>query len=387
MQRREIRFCGTKGDHIYMYYEIMINRTLSSQIQKISHSAFLLGPRQTGKSTLIKSLNPDLTINFADEEVFLNHNLDFGILRSSIERKKAKTVFIDEVQRIPQILNTVQALIDEKSGIKTFLTGSSARKLKKGGANLLPGRVLNYFMGALTYKEIEYQMSDQDLLFGFLPGVYTQKDKQLKRQILTSYSANYVNEEIKAEALVKNLPSFSRFLYAAPKLVGKFIDYSKFAQRTKISRHQVARHFEIFEDTMIGQRIFPDHAMIEKYDLIKHPKFYFFDVGVMNGIEKTFDLSDQRRGILREQIAYQQLLHSSTNANKQISIHTFRTRGGVEIDFCFKLDSKNFGIEVKSTDKIIDDDVRHLVQLKKIESKRNKIWCLPIANGLKEIGL
>lgn len=379
----------------------MINRILSSQIRKSKHSVLLLGPRQTGKSTLIKSLKPDLEINFSDEEVFLDHNLDFGKLRSSIDRKKAKTIFIDEVQRIPQILNTVQALIDEKSGLKFYLTGSSARKLKRGGANLLPGRVLNFSMGALTYKEIDYQMSDIDLLFGFLPGVYSEKDKMVKRQILTSYSANYVNEEIKAEALVKNMPSFSRFLDAAPKLVGQFIDYSKFAQRTKISRHQVARHFEIFEDTMIGQRIFPPEELLKKYDLIKHPKFYFFDVGVMNGIEKSFELSDQRRGVLCEQIAYQQLLYSSANASEPISIHSLRTRGGLEIDFWIKLQSKCIGIEVKASDQIIDDDVRHLVQFQKSEPKakyfvfhfgkkeikRKNIWCLPISSGLKEIGL
>mgnify|MGYP003593171834 CR=1 FL=1 len=117
---------------------------------------------------------------------------------------------------IPQILNTVQALVDENKKLKFYLTGSSARKLKKGGENLLPGRVLNFNLGPLTIKELNYKINKEDLMFGFLPGVYSENDKALKKEILSSYSANYVNEEIKSEALVKNLPSFSRFLEATP---------------------------------------------------------------------------------------------------------------------------------------------------------------------------
>ena len=379
----------------------MINRLLSSHIKKTSKSILLLGPRQTGKSTLIKNIEPDLSLNLVDEEVFLQHNQDFGLLRNSIERLKPKTIFVDEVQRIPQILNTIQALIDENPSLKFYLTGSSARKLKKGGANLLPGRVLNYSLGALTLKELNYKFSKDDFKFGFLPGIYSESNVSIKKDILNSYSASYVNEEIKAEALVKNLPSFSRFLELSPSLIGQFIDYSKLAQKTKISRHQVPRYFEIFEDTMIASRIFPDQNLIEKYDLVKHPKFYFFDVGVVNGLEKSYDVSSKRIGMLSEQIVYQQLLHSSEALRKNIKINSLRTRGGLEIDFWIQLESKNIGIEVKSSDKLIDDDVRHLVQLKKNEPnaqyfifhfgkseiKKDGIWCLPIGSALKEIGL
>ncbi len=379
----------------------MISRITSSLIEKSPKSILLLGPRQTGKSTLIKSLKPDLTVNFADEAIFLKHTQDFNLLRSLIERNKAKTIFIDEVQRIPQILNTVQALVDENKKLKFYLTGSSARKLKKGGANLLPGRVLNFNLGPLTIKELNYEINKEDLLFGFLPGVYAENDKALKKEILSSYSANYVNEEIKSEALVKNLPSFSRFLQATPSLVSSFVDYSKFAQRTKISRHQVPNYFEIFEDTMIGNRIYPNQDFLEKYDLIKHPKFFFFDVGVFNGLQKSFELADDRLGLLSEQVVYQQLFHSANALRKNIEINSFRTRGGREIDFLIKLESKFIGIEVKTSDKIIDDDVRHLLALKKEEPhfdfylfhfgkdefKRNGIWCLPLAAGMKELGL
>jgi len=384
-----------------MYYEHMINRIISNSIEKSKKSVLLLGPRQTGKSTLIKSLKIDLTINLSDQETFLNHTQDFGLLRHQIERRKAKNIFIDEVQRVPEILNTVQSIIDDNSKIKFYLTGSSARKLKKGGANLLPGRVINYSLGALTLKELHYSLSHKNLIYGFLPGVYTEESDQDKKDILSSYSANYINEEIKAEALVRDLPSFSRFLQISPELVSSFIDYSKVSKKSKISRHQVPRYFEIFEDTMIGYRIFPDQNIIEQFDLLKHPKFYFFDVGVYNGLQKSFEFSSDRSGILCEQVVFQQLLHSATALRKNIEINSLRTRGGAEIDFWVGLDSKKIGIEVKASDKIIEDDVRHLVHFKEalpnadyfifhfgtLEIKKNGIWCLPLGVGLKEIGL
>ena len=166
------------SSHNYMYYEHMINRILGSIIEKSKKSVLLLGPRQTGKSTLIKSLQLDLTINFADQDTFLKHTQDFSLLRSLIERKKAKRVFIDEVQRIPELLNTVQSIVDNDPAIKFYLTGSSARKLKKGGANLLPGRVINYSLGALALKELNYILRKEDLIYGFLPGVYTEKNER-----------------------------------------------------------------------------------------------------------------------------------------------------------------------------------------------------------------
>lgn len=379
----------------------MIDRIVKSAIEKTKKSILLLGPRQTGKSTLIKSLSIDLTINFADQQTFLNHTQDFGLLRNQIERKKAKRIFIDEVQRIPVLLNTVQSIVDDNPSIKFYLTGSSARKLKKGGANLLPGRVINFNLGTLTLRELNYNLKKEDLIYGFLPGVYTEKNEIEKKEILSSYSANYINEEIKAEALVRDLPSFSRFLQLSPEFVAEFIDYSKLSKLSKISRHQVPRYFEIFEDTMVGYRVFPDKNLIEKYDLIKHPKFYFFDVGVYSGLQKSYKFSADRAGILCEQVVFQQLMHSAAALRKNILINSLRTRGGAEIDFWVNLDSKNIGIEVKSSDKIIEDDVRHLVHFKKAEPqveyylfhfgkeeiKKNGIWCLPLETGLKEIGL
>lgn len=379
----------------------MIYRMIHKEMGSTKKSILLFGPRQVGKSTLIKSLKPDLTINLSEEDTYLDFAQDLSRLKNLIERQSPKTIFIDEVQRIPSILNSVQALVDDNPKLKFYLTGSSARKLKKGGANLLPGRVINYRLGPLTIKELNYKYQLQDLQYGFLPGIYSEPDIKVKKKVLISYSSNYVTEEIKAESLVRDLPAFSRFLMSSTENAGQFIDYSKISKSAKISRHSVPRYFEIFEDTLIGQRLFPDPQLIEKYDLIKHPKFYFFDVGVYNGLVKSFDLAPERLGILTEQLIYQQLLSSAQSLSLDIEITTLRTRSGAEIDFWIKLDNKKFGLEVKTSDKLSEADVRHLVLFKKNEPKAqfylfhfgqkelkiNDIWCLPWAKGFKDIGL
>jgi predicted AAA+ superfamily ATPase len=379
----------------------VISRLIRDKIVKTKRSVLILGPRQVGKSSLVREIKCDLEINFADQQQFLKHTQDFDLLRAQIERIKAQSIFIDEVQRIPDLLNTIQALVDENPRLKFYLTGSSARKLKRGGANLLPGRIINFSMGPLILKELDYKLEKENLLFGFLPGIYCESDLEEKKGLLKSYCANYINEEIKSESLVRDIPSFSRFLDLGPELVGQFIDYSKVAKKAKISRHQVPRYFEIYEDTMLGYRLFHDQDLEDQFDLVKHPKFYFFDVGVHNGLLNGFSLSADRLGTLCEQVAFEQIYHSAKALQKEIKMNTLRTRGGAEVDFLVKIEGKTFGFEIKATDKIQDDDVRHLNHFKKTfqgahffllhfgkdEIKKNGIWCLPLGAGFKEIGL
>src|SRR5690606_6235302 len=136
------------------------------------------------------------------EMEYLNHSSDPGLLKSIIQGHRPASVFIDEIQRLPRMLTSIQAIIDQEQTIQFYLTGSSARKLKRGGANLLPGRMINFYMGPLISKECDYKMDTQRVLeFGSLPGIYTSENKKENIQILKSYSANYIKEEIKAEAL------------------------------------------------------------------------------------------------------------------------------------------------------------------------------------------
>ena len=381
----------------------MIDRMQKSYIEVSKKSILLLGPRQVGKSTLIKSLKPDLQINFSDEKTLMDFAGQPSSLSDLLERSKAKSVFIDEVQRLPSILNTVQAIVDSNKNIKFYLTGSSARKLKRGGANLLPGRVLNYSLGPIVAKELGYKIDMKKALqYGFLPEILTLRTESDIKEVLLSYTANYIREEIQAEALVRSLESFTRFLNEICRWSGQFVDYTKLSKRAQISRHTCPNYFEILEDTMIGYRIFPNFDLLERIDLVKHPKFFFFDVGVLNALDRSFDTSSRRIGALVEQLIFQQIFHSANAAKKIFEINSFRTRGGLEADFLVKLEGQNFLIEAKASEEVQDSDFSSLEVIKKqymnkattfifhsgVKARKvDSTWSLPMAEGLKEMGL
>lgn len=380
----------------------MVNRIITELIVKTKKSVLLLGPRQVGKSTLISELAPDLSINLANEMDFMTHSSQPDELAKLISLQSAKIIFIDEVQRIPRILNTVQALMDKQKTLKFYLTGSSARKLKRGGANLLPGRVLNFKLGPLIAAEMAYKFDTKKILsLGALPEVYLETEAGPAEHLLKSYAANYLQEEIKAEALTRNLEAFARFLNEVILSVGQFIDHTKMAKKIKISRHSIPRYFEILEDTMIGYRVFPFSGLIESADIIRHPKFYLFDNGVYNGVLQNFVPSADRIGPLSEQLIYTQILHSSWARNLNVTISSFRTRSGMEVDFIVETKNGPTAVEVKSNDNISADDCDGLIFFNKIypkhaglfifhlgqkERKFGPVWAIPWQKGLREIG-
>ena len=237
--------------------DMKYKRSLESTLVSCKKSILLLGPRQTGKSTLLLNLKPELTINLANEKTFLQFSAQADLLENILSQKKYKTVFIDEVQRIPSILNTIQAIIDENPNkYKFLLSGSSARKLKRGNANLLPGRLVSFNLNPLNLEELKFKYNLNKLLaLGCLPGILTEQELKLKKQLLMTYSATYLKEEIQAEALTKNIEGFSRFLYVAASKNGQFIDFTKMSSQAGISQKTASRFFEILEDTLIITRI------------------------------------------------------------------------------------------------------------------------------------
>lgn len=375
----------------------MIDRILSQQILESKKSIFLLGPRQIGKTTLLNSIKPEMTINLAKEREFQDHLNDPGLIEDLIEMKNPKTVLVDEIQRLPKMLNTIQAIIDEKK-IQFFLTGSSARKLKRGQANLLPGRVLNKKLFPLTVKEINYKINTrQALSWGFLPGIFLEENEEIKQELLSSYVSNYLKEEIQQEALTRNLQGYSRFINVLPEWMGKTLDYSKLAAKNKLNRFAVHRFFEIFEETLLGDRIFGS-ALLEDVPSVKHPRFYFFDNGIPNGILNNYQPTTDYLGSQCETIIYNQIKALLTYKNKNFTIEYLRTHQGVEVDFVVQQEKNTFAIEVKSSDRLSSDDVYALNYLKKrmnkIDSflfhfgtksyKIDGIWCLNWLEGLKE---
>lgn len=331
----------------------MLDRLISKKILESSKSILLLGPRQTGKSTLLESLNPDLTVNLAMESEFLRYSSDIDILESLIESERPQLVFIDEIQRIPSMLNTIQAIIDKTKGkrpIKFLLSGSSARKLRRGHANLLPGRVFTYNLGGLSAKELEYKMDLKKALSkGCLPEPYFEKNSETSRKLLESYASTYLKEEIQAEALSRNIQGFARFLAFMANASGTVLDYSKISTKVKVSRTSCIRFVEILEDTLVAQRVcvFED---AEAADTIKHPKIYFFDVGVLNGLLNNFEVSPDRIGNLFEHFIFSQIRNTAMALDLPCEIFFFRTRSGVEVDFIVKLKNKIWAIEVKVGD-------------------------------------
>jgi predicted AAA+ superfamily ATPase len=381
-----------------------ISRQISKLIQSTSKGVILLGPRQVGKSTLIESFKPDLTIHLADEMDFLRFSSLPGELAQLIQVHKPKTVYIDEIQRLPKMLNSIQVIMDkEKSKIKFYLTGSSARKLRRGGANLLPGRVLNFNLGPLVASELNYKMSTQKVLeYGSLPEIYLMENEKEKQSLLKSYTASYLKEEIKAEALTRNLESFARFLQDSVLHSAQFVDYTKFSQRAKISRHSCPRYFEILEDTLIGFRLHHFSELQDQLKMVKHPKFFFFDNGVYNGLLGNYRASADRMGVLSEQLVFSQIHHSAAAFDLNAEMYTFRLHSGEEVDFILKLDHQVFGIEVKTTDHLSSQDIEGLLFFQTVypkvkglyvfhmgttEKKIGPVWCLPWQKGLKDLGL
>ncbi len=383
----------------------MISRIIDNKIRHSAKSTLLLGPRQTGKSTLLGQLEPDLIINLANEADFLRYSVETNLLTEQIQSNKYELVFVDEIQRIPSLLNTIQFLLDKakqkKKELRFLLSGSSARKLKKGHANLLPGRVFTYQLSGICAAEVAYEIDiTRAMRFGFLPEPFFEKSNPDTQKLLESYGATYLKEEIQAEAISRNLQGFARFLMTAAGVSGQVVDISKLASKSKVSRSSAARFFEILEDTLIAHRI-PTYEGAEDADIIKHPKFYFFDVGVLNGLLNNFECSNDRKGLLFEHVVYNQIRNSLIAHDFPIKIEYFRTRHGLEIDFIVQIKNKVWAIEAKSGH-ITDNDIRSFSEFKSYsspvdyyaavgidEKKRTKggVLICDLPTLLKEMGL
>ncbi len=321
-------------------------------------SYLLLGPRQTGKSTLIRFLAPELEINLSDEETYVAFLRDPGLLKQRI--RNAKTVFIDEIQRIPSLLNTVQYLLDRENSPKFMLTGSSARKLKRGQANLLPGRIFTYEIGPLSYSELGDHF---DLHFalqkGLLPGIYLEEDRETWTKLLRSYAITYLKEEIQAEALTRNLEGFSRFFDVACSHSGDFVDFTKFASLASIERMSAKRYFDILIDTLAVHAIEP-FAKSQRVRLVQHPRFYLYDVGVLNGALNNFETSNDRIGKLFEHLVIQLIRSEMQGRDEEIRFSVYRTQTGSEVDLIVERKRAMYAIEIKATTKINSRDLRGL---------------------------
>jgi len=367
----------------------------------------LLGPRQTGKSTLIAALEPGLTLNLAHEPTYL----EFARNPRELEERLAvlprttrrPTVFIDEVQRLPSVLNTLQVILDDPGNrIKFFLTGSSARKLRRGHANLLPGRIHTYQLGPVAACELDHRLDTaQALSTGTLPGILTDPDAASRQKTLRSYAATYLKEEVQAESLTRNLEGFARFLTATADWAGHHLDLSKLAVAAGVSRQSTVRYFEILEDTLIVRRAEPFTRSLRRR-LVQHPKFYFFDVGVRNGLLGNFEVSADRVGALFEHLIFSQLTASADANDVEIRVSSYRTEHGAEVDLVVELGRDVFALEIKASRNVGASDLRGLRSFADHAGKKHRgivlylgehrrridgVDILPWQDGLRTMGL
>ena len=326
----------------------MTMKRLLNMMLPVGQSAFLWGARKTGKSTyLAKHFPQAIYCDLLKTDEYTRLLASPHLLReelNAIEPSQAQyPVIIDEIQKIPQLLNEVHWLIEHKH-IGFILCGSSARKLKRGAANLLGGRAWRFNFYPLIYKEIP----DFDLLralnTGLLPSHYLSSQST---RMLRAYVNDYLTEEIQAEGLVRNLPGFARFMELVGFTNGQMLNYANIARDCAVDAKTVKEYYQILSDTLIGYLIYPFHKKIKR-DLIQStPKFYLFDVGVANYLQRREIklLKGDQAGEAFEQFILMELTAFYGLHELDIPIQYWRSKNGLEVDFV--LEHGNVAVEVK----------------------------------------
>jgi predicted AAA+ superfamily ATPase len=364
----------------------MFNRSLRLPRSGVE-TFFLWGPRQTGKTTLLKGAYPDaLWIDLLKADEYRRYLQNPELLRAEIETQKSlRQVVIDEVQKVPQLLDEAHWL-HENRGIRLALCGSSARKVKRGHANLLGGRAVRYELHGLTASEIggEFDL-DRMLNHGYLPMMYLSDSPQ---RLLNSYVGDYLKEEVAAEGLVRNLPVFSAFLNAASLSDTELVNFSTIARDCGVSSATIRGYFEILEDTLLG-RWLPAYVKRPKRRVIAAPKFFFADVGVVNHLARRGELrpGSELYGKAFENWVFHELIAHNAYAQAFARLSYWRLASGIEVDFI--VNDMQAAIEAKATSKVTADHLRGLRALVQDHPriKQRLIVCLEPKSRRTEDGI
>jgi predicted AAA+ superfamily ATPase len=331
-----------------------------------SHSFFLFGARQTGKTSLIRELFEAEKV--ADYNLFLTEEYTRFVAKPGLLREEVLAlpshvshVFIDEVQRIPELLNEVQYLIDSGVPQKFILTGSSARKLRRGQGNLLAGRAWSFALFPLTLSELPEATELTSLLtYGSLPPNIIAESDDARRENLRAYVDIYLKEEIEAEALTRNIGGFVRFLSVASQSNGEQLNYLNISRDVGINDVTIKEYFKILEDTLVGFFLTP-FAFSERKKHKFSPKFYFFDTGVLRALQKRLQLKIEPQtfefGNYFETFVINEVRRISSYARKDLELSFLRTANNVEVDLVIRHpDGRVLGVEIKSKETPIESD-------------------------------
>jgi predicted AAA+ superfamily ATPase len=317
-----------------------------------NHSFFLFGPRATGKTTwLRRALKAQLWVNLLLDQELIPLLASQAQFRAHVDALPAGSwVVIDEVQKAPALLNHVHDVISLRGDeVRFALSGSSARKLRSLNVNLLAGRVIQRSFFPLTFAELGAEYSvDSAMSVGLLPGVVTRPE--VASDMLEAYVATYLKEEIRQEALVKDVAAFTRFLRVASVLHGQMISFSNVAREAGVARSTVERYFEILVDTLIATLV-PPWQPRAKVREVGQPKFYLFDCGVARALQGLArdQPRDYEKGALLETLLLHELRAAISYRNCGGELYHWRTAGGSEIDFIWQRGAQAVGIEVKNS--------------------------------------
>ncbi len=327
-------------------------------------SYFLFGPRGTGKSTWVKQhLKSALYIDLLAPEVFRSYSAKPERLRNIAEAQNSvSTIVIDEIQKVPQLLDVIHQMMEQRPEWRFVLTGSSARKLKRSGVDLLAGRAVLKSMHPFMAAELEDKFSmDEALTIGMVPLTINSERPD---ETLNAYTALYIREEVQMEGLVRNIGAFNRFLESASFSHGAVLNISDVARDCQIGRKTVEGYFSILEDLLLAFRI-PVFRKQAKRNLTFHPKFYLFDAGIFRSIRPSGPLDSPQEvdGAALEGLIAQHLRAWISYSGDLCNLYFWRTKSGNEVDFVLYGKDTFYAIEVKSSAKIHPKSVSGLIAL------------------------
>ena len=348
---------------------------LQTLLKKKSH--FLLGPRQTGKTFLVQHTLKDVRVyDLLDTSIYLTLSQNPGRMAQELGSKD-RIVVIDEIQRLPELLNEVHRLIETR-GLRFLLTGSSARKLRRGGVNLLGGRARTKYLHPLTYKELGDRFDLRRATErGLLPSIYFSDDA---RADLQSYAGSYLQQEIVAEGATRNVPAFSRFLKVAAFCNGTIVNFTNVANDAQVKRTTVYEYFEILKDTLVLYEL-PAWRKTKKRKPLASSKYYFFDVGVVASLQgRRFRPGIPEFGEALETYLMHELTSHSDYVSQE-SLSYWRSTTGFEVDFII---GDHTAIEVKAKENVSPQDLKSLRALAE-EKQLKRYLCVSLEPRARKV--
>ncbi len=344
----------------------IITRLLSKPLKhhlKRGKSILLLGPRQVGKTTLLRNIKSDLLITLLRPTIRISYEKDPEKLLREIKGLgiKKPLVIVDEIQKVPALLDIIQEIIDEKEA-QFVLTGSSARKLKRQkSVNLLPGRVVSLRLDSLILEEMKKPDLNTLLFYGSLPEVFLTQSNNDKEIDLKTYVETYLEEEVRIESLVRELAPFARFIELAGIESGKTINYLSISQEIGVDAKTITNYFEILFDCLIAERVDPLTHSLTRKKLIKSSRYLFFDLGVRRlAAEEGTRVTPERTGELFEQFVGIELIRLLRLHKSSGKLKFWRDPDGVEIDWVIDYKKIYVPIEVKYSNKPSRKHIKNL---------------------------